>query len=448
MSWLLNFVYLLTLVVKLRWKWGSILTRQPLRRRLVYRVRGIVPLRSGDETCVWIHAVSVGEVNLLATVVEPLLERRPGLTLWISASTETGYQLATEKYGDHTVFYCPFDFTWAMKRAFRRIRPDLVLLAELELWPNMVRIAHRQQVPVGVFNGRLSESSFRGYRRARVLRPTFRRLAFIGAQNQEYANRFVECGCPPDRVVVTGNVKFDGVETDRDHPQTRLLRQLLGDGDPFVFVAGSTQPEEDTVAIEVLQRLRNRIPNLQLIIVPRHLERVPGIVAKLQTAKLPYRLRSGIGAEALKLTANEVGPGEGVCSSGPSVLVVDVIGELSFWWGTADAAYVGGSMGTRGGQNMMEPAGFAVPVSFGPNTKNFRSVVDQLLAERAAVVVRDADKLAEFVFRCWNDPEWAQSLALRAQNLVIGQQGAARRTVEMLLTYLPADFSAAQNEAA
>lgn len=446
-----------------RWRWGK------NRRGWSHKLMGWVPRREGDATCIWFHAVSVGEVNLLLPVVERLKTLNPNWELVFSTTTETGYEVATAKFPQHTVFFWPYDFSWAVGNALDRIQPNLIVLAELELWPNFIELASRyrserfsQGIPVAVINGRLSESSFRGYQRfGWLIRPIFSKLSLVAAQDSTYASRFVQLGCPNQRVLVTGNIKYDGVQTDRSNRASEQCRQLANiQAGEFVFVAGSTQEAEDLLAAEVYRQLKAEFPQLRLILVPRHPERSARLMSLLTAKGFSVVRRSEIGTRgqfadfripaSKRLdgnpdhTAESASPSASTAASNVSsvavydcpILIVDVVGELNAWWGLADAAFVGGSMGTRGGQNMLEPAAYAAAVCFGPNTKNFTQVVTQLLGAGGAVVVHDQAQLQQFVQRVMTDAEWAKALGQRAQQAILQHHGAADQTVQQLLRLL------------
>ena len=425
-SWLLNGVYLTLMLLASPWILWAAFRHGKYREGFAQKLLGWVPHRRGEQPCVWLHAVSVGEVNLLQTTLASLKRSQPGWELVISTTTKTGYELACRKYGgEHTVFYCPVDFSWAVKNALRRVRPDLLVLAELELWPNLICAANDSGAKVAIINGRLSDGSFRGYRRLRPLVASLlRRIDLIAAQNDETAERFRLLGAPAEDVVVTGSLKFDGAVTDRENTRTQELRALAGFGeDDVVFLAGSTQPPEEEYAIEIFQTLSVEYPALRLILVPRHPERFEEVVQLLE--------RSGVGWERRsELSLAKEGR---VAATANAVMLVDTVGELGAWWGTASVGFVGGSFGSREGQNMLEPAAYGVATCFGPRTRNFRDIVSQLLAARGAEVVTDRDALAEFVRRALADPASARELGERGRALVLAQQGATERTVELLL---------------
>jgi 3-deoxy-D-manno-octulosonic-acid transferase len=447
-SWLLNLIYLAVLLICAPLIAWTALRTGKYREGYGQKLLGLVPSRDDDATCVWIHAVSVGEVNLLSTILGQLREAHPDWRIVISTTTKTGYDLARKKYADLTVFYCPLDFSWAVRTAMRRIRPALLVLAELELWPNLIQAAREQGARVAIINGRLSDHSSRGYRRIRPLvAGVLRKIDLIAAQNDESAARFRSLGAPADRVHVTGSLKYDGAQTDRDNPRTAALRELAGIADDdLVFLAGSTQDPEEQIALDIYRRLSQRHPRLRLILVPRHPERFDAVAQLLDASGVTWTRRSqldsqppavpGVGSAEIPSSSRkppaEPGANEVFARPQSPVLLIDTVGELGAWWGAAQIAFVGGSFGDRGGQNMIEPAAYGAAVSFGPNTWNFRDVVAALAAADAAVVVQNAAELEAFVRRALEEPASAVSLGQRAQALVRSQLGATQRTVTLL----------------
>jgi len=439
-SWLYNLCYLLLLAFAWPWLLYSAVRKGKYREGWRERLFGLVPRRDSQRKCVWLHAVSLGEVNLLQTLLERIEREYPDWDVVISSTTATGYQQARKKYSPRTIFYAPLDFSWAVKTALSRIRPDVLLLAELEVWPNLLRAAKRQGVQIGVVNGRLGEKSFRGYHRLRWLfAPSFRRIDLIAAQTQEYASRFVALGCPADRVRVTGSLKFDGARSDRNNSATRRLADLAGiKPDDVVFLAGSTQAPEESLVLEAFEKYAAAHPNLKLILVPRHPERFAEVSDLLDRRAVKWQRRSAL-RDGLDTHVES-----------PRILLVDAVGELGAWWGLAQIAFVGGSLGNRGGQNMIEPAAYGAAVSFGPNTWNFKDIVQLLLAGQSAVVVANSDELQQFVGRCLADPDYATALGSRAADLVQQQQGATEATVHLLhpLFESPVDAAVYRNRSA
>jgi 3-deoxy-D-manno-octulosonic-acid transferase len=419
MPYLLNCVYLILIVGFSPWLAYAAMRHGKYRDGWGPKYLGLVPRRAGNRPCVWLHAVSVGEVNLLQPILAQLGQAHPTWECVVSTTTRTGLALARKKYVGYQVFYCPLDFTWAVRNAMRRMRPSLLVLAELELWPNLILAARERGARVAVVNGRLSDKSYRGYRRIRPLvRRSLERIDLLAVQDESYAERFRALGARPDVVHVTGSIKFDGAQTDRDNSATVRLRQMWGVPEKaFVLLAGSTQDPEEQMAVDTLRAILPQCPSARLIVVPRHPERFEEVAQVLDQTGLPWQRRSRIEESA---------------GAPARILLVDVVGELGGWWGVADVGFVGGSMGRRGGQNMLEPAGYGVAVCFGPNTWNFRDVVAQLLQRQAAVVVHDQAELTAFVRRCLETPQFALELGQRARALVLEQQGATRRTIDLL----------------
>jgi len=495
-SYLLNILYLGLLVIAFPRLLFQSARKGKYREGFAAKFLGRVPRRDSSRPCVWLHAVSVGEMNLLPPLVAALAQCRPDWECVISTTTMTGMALARKKFPGHLVFYCPLDFSWAVRTAMRRIRPDLLVLAETELWPNLIRSAKRSGAKVAIINARLSDHSFRGYRRVRPLVAwLLRQVDLIAVQDETYAERFRQVGAGTETVVVTGSMKYDGAQTDRRNPATERLRRLAGfAAEDVVFLAGSTQEPEEAAALAAFQALKDAWPGLRLVLVPRHPDRFECVARLLDRTGLAWQRRTALPAEQksddieperLRYDSPGHRPGnaegerpfalkghndladipplqgsqdvdgsdtQGVAlgfripalQAGPKsrILLVDTIGELGAWWGTAQVAFVGGSLGRRGGQNMIEPAGYGAAVSFGPNTRNFRDIVATMLAHQAAVVVRDPKELTEFVRRCLAEPDYAAALGTRARALVLSQLGATERTVGRLLPLIEAKVRA------
>lgn len=420
LAWLLNGIYFLILVVVSPILVFRRITQGKYRRGWREKLTGRLTRQHPEKPCVWFHAVSVGEVLQLQKVLELTEQRFPNFELLLTVTTETGSDVAHSKYPRATIRYFPLDFSWAVWKAINTIRPDLIVLVELELWPNFILTAQQAGIPLLLINGRISEQSFKGYRR---LKPLMRRLLIcfdqIAVQSETYADRLRQLGAPAERVTVTGNIKFDRIESNRDNPKTNDLRIAfrLGQSDQ-VFIAGSTQDPEENYALDAWLALRNDFPDLRLIIVPRHKERFDEVAALIQRRGCPLIRRSQ--------------PDEATMQ--PAVCLLDTLGELAACWGLADIAFVGGSLTNRGGQNMIEPAGYGAAVLFGPNTQNFKDVTEALLTRSAARVVSNADELREAVRELLSHPDTASQMGNRARDFVLAQQGATTRTIELIVT--------------
>jgi 3-deoxy-D-manno-octulosonic-acid transferase len=443
--YILNGVYLLLLVAFSPYILWQAATKGKYREGFRHKILGLIPKRPESDRCVWLHGVSVGEINLLATVVRHIEQEHPNWTCMISTTTLTGMELARKRFPDLDVFYCPLDFSWAVRNAMRRAKPDILILGELELWPNLIIAAKNAGAKVAIINGRLSRKSFRGYRKVRpLLSKIMRRLDLVAVQSDTYAGRFHSLGVRGESIHVTGSLKFDGAESDRNNPATLLLRKTAGfQDDDLVFIAGSTQEPEESLALDAFRNLHKKHPELRLVLVPRHEHRFNVVAKMLDESGVPWRRRSELPPPSdefeapspeseAKTDSDPQVETQSEATEEPRVLLVDTIGELGAWWGTASIAYVGGSMGRRGGQNMIEPAGYGAAVSFGPNTRNFRDIVTLMFSCGAAVVVRNGEALTRFVQQCSESPEYREELGNKAKALTEEQAGATRRTLALI----------------
>jgi 3-deoxy-D-manno-octulosonic-acid transferase len=436
---LLNAFYLVAFVVLLPWvAWRKLSGGRPVAAPWTRFTGGIPPLPRCDVgvSRIWFHGVSVGEVQLLSVLAAEIRrqadESGRSVDCVISSSTTTGLDVAAKRFGADKTFPCPLDFTWAVNRVLDRVRPDLLVLGELELWPNLLACVHARGIPVVVANARMSEKSAKGYGRIRpIVRRMLAKVSLVIARSQEDADRFTSFAPPGGcDVIVTGSMKFDGVKGDRQASDVLRLRHLAGfHDDDVVFLAGSTQAPEEQLSLDAFAAAAARHPRLRLVIVPRHVERTPEIVALLDRSGVRWQLRSRLGTPVAPLPADLQA----------RVLLVDTTGELGWWWGTAAIAFVGGSLdGKRGGQNMLEPAAYGAAVSFGPHTRNFRDEVRRLLTADAAVVVDDGPALTGFLLECLEIDGFAASLGRRAADLVASQRGSTAATAGAILRKLPA----------
>ncbi len=438
MSWLLNCIYavLLTLLSPvILWR---MLRHGRYRRGLLQKLFGQLPRFSSSRPVVWFHAVSVGEVLQLQKIVGDFRKASgDNCSILITTSTDTGYDLAVNRFDDCTVSWFPLDFSWAVSRTLQRVQPDLVVLAELEFWPGFLNVCRRRSIRTAVINARMSDRSFRGYSRIQwLIGPMLNHFSVVAAQSDEYAARLTALGAPSDRTVVTGSIKFDGVTCDRSNPGTEQLKSLfrIADSD-LVLIAGSTQDPEEQMVWEAWQNLLGSLPGLRLIIVPRHPERFDVVAGQLDQSGIPYLRRS-----AMNDATDNVHPDQ--------VILLDTIGELGACWGLADIAFVGGSFGNRGGQNMLEPAAYGAAVLFGPNTWNFRDIVRMLLAEHAAIQVQSPEHFAATLQQLLESPQMRQELGTQAQQLVLRQQGAVSHTVDLLTSALDSQQAETRRPAA
>jgi 3-deoxy-D-manno-octulosonic-acid transferase len=421
MSLLLDLAYLIALLVLSPWLVYKTLTTGKYRRGLWKKLTGNAP--ECARPCALFHGVSVGEVHLLRPVIAGFRRIHPDWQCVVSTTTDTGFDEARKHFADLPVFFWPLDFSWAVRRALSRVRPAVVVLAEGELWPNFLLAAKRLRIPIAVVNARLSPRSFARYRLIGGLaRRLLDHVDLFAAQAPDSAQNLRLLGARPERVSLTGSVKYDCTTVDRNNPKTRALRGLfrIEPGD-LVFVAGSTQPPEEQIALDVFRRLRPAFPRLRLILVPRQRERFEEVASFLKRAAEPFARRSQLSTE------------HSVLSTQFGVVLVDTIGELAAVWGLADVAFVGGSLdGRRGGQNMLEPAAYGAAVVFGPHVWNFRDAATRLLAVGGAIQVADAATLERAVGRLLADRVERATLGTAARGFVREQQGATERTLALL----------------
>jgi len=426
LGWCLNAVYLSVLLLASPF----LLYRRVVQKKPVAGLRdkltGRLARQHPDRPCVWFHAVSVGEVLQLPTLIADFVATHPHHEILITTTTGTGFDVAKQKFPQHTIGYWPFDFTWAVTCALQTVRPEMVALVELELWPNFLLAARSMKIPVALINGRISANSFRGYQRLTALwKRVLPALTCCAVQTEEYAARLIALGVPADRVTVTGNIKFDRVQSNRRNPKTEELRRFFGIAEnELVFIAGSTQETEEAAAITTWETLRVEVPQLRLILVPRHKERFED-VAQLITSR---------GQNVIRRSTSVPQP---LALSSQPILLLDTLGELGACWGLADVAFVGGSLTNRGGQNMLEPAGYGAAVLFGPNTRNFKDIVDQLLACDAARVVQNGEELTAAVGQLLRDADERHRLGTAAREFVQTQQGATAKTLAVMAEITP-----------
>ena len=379
---------------------------------------GRVPrsVRNPQGRSIWVHAVSVGEVLAVSELIGKLRVEFPQHRILISTTTDTGQSLASRRFGAENVFYFPLDFSIAMRRYLAALRPDLVVIAETEFWPNFLRIAHDSGAQVAVVNARISDRSLPGYRRWReVLRPVLRNISLFMAQTAEDARRLIEIGALEDRVVVGGNLKFDFVLPPAPQILGQLRSSLAKSGAGPVLVCGSTVDGEETLLGETFKQVLWQHHSAVMLLAPRHPERFSQVANFLQDANVKFWRRTQWGGSPLNGT----------------VLLVDSIGELANLYALADLAIVGGSFVPLGGHNILEPAQHGVPIIVGPHTENFRDIVG-LFCSCDAVRVVSAIDLPKVVLHLLGSKDERQDLGQRARHTLQSQQGATAFTLQKL----------------
>jgi 3-deoxy-D-manno-octulosonic-acid transferase len=368
---------------------------------------------------VWVHAVSVGEVVAVSRLVEELDARLGRGSVAVSTTTTTGQQLARDRFGAGRCFYFPIDLPWVVHGAFQALRPRVLVLAESELWPNVLAECAGQRVPVVIVNARIYDRSLPRYQRLRRWwRPFLEMLTLVLAQSAEDARRFVAIGVPEGRVRVSGNLKFDA-RPPRSATVVDQLRAQLPNG-AKVLVAGSTLEDEERVLLEAWPSLCARMPNTVMVLAPRHPERFARVAALAREKKVSLVERSTWDESAL---------------AAGSVFLLDSIGELGSVYGVATLAFVGGSLVAAGGHNPLEPAQFAVPVVMGAHCENFRAAVELLRGVDALRVVERAD-VSEVIAGLLDDTNAAAAMGARGKKAFEEQAGATRHAVDAVVGLL------------
>ncbi len=387
---------------------------------------GAAPIRNGPQPVIWVHGVSLGEINATRTLVDQLHAQLPDFKIVISSSTDTGIAAARRLFApDHEVFHWPLDFTWATARAIDRIGPNLVVLMEGEIWPNFLAACNKREIPVAVVNARISAD--KGYPRYKKLGPLaaklFNRLDAIGAQDEAYAQRYKSLGVDPSKIHITGMLKFDSAQATGDIEGKRALAQAMDISDQDrLIVAGGTGPDEELILLDIFSRISKDHPSSRLAIVPRKPERFDEVAGLIESAGWALARRS----EYPDGCIDKVAPS--------TVILGDTMGELRKFYSLASCVFVGRSLVPMGGSDMIESAALARPTAFGPHTFNFPQA--DALADNGCVRVADPDEL-EITLNHWlADPESATEAGRTAQQYVLSQQGATGRNVEMLCKLL------------
>jgi 3-deoxy-D-manno-octulosonic-acid transferase len=378
-------------------------------------------LKQKGKPVIWVHAVSVGEVLAISGLLSKLREYNPQYRVVLSTTTLSGQKLARERFGEQNVFYFPLDFAFAIRPYLKALRPELVVIAETEFWPNFLRLAHLSGAKVAVVNARISDRSLPRYRRLRfLLTSILKNVDHFLTQSDIDRGRLVEIGAPPDRVALAGNLKFDIMPAKAAALVGQLQVSIKRAGAWPILVCGSTVEGEEPIIIEAFSRTLKRHPNALLILAPRHPERWPQVTDLIRASGLAWWSRTAWHTDD-------------PVSSG--IFLLDSIGELAPIYRLATIAFVGGSLVPRGGHNILEPAHYAIPIMVGPYTENFRDIIS-LFTRAGAVDVADREHFADEVLRLLEHEERRALLGRHAAEVVRANCGATERTVERLTALL------------
>ncbi len=428
MHFVLNYLYPLLYTVALLLYFPIFLVRlfrgeqswRPIWRRAGRLPRSLRELPPKEAPRVWIHSVSVGEANSLRPLVEQLGLSRD--RLFISTTTETGQAVARRLYSEEaTVFFFPLDWKASCRRYLRAVAPDLVILTETELWPSFIHCVRTARIPLLLVNGRVSRRSFKGYQRIGFLTSwMLKTFCKLGMQTREDRDRVVRLGGPADRIHLIGNLKFD--YSLPENPTARAAVRQVGvalgqEKGHLIWVCGSTHKGEEAILLDVFLALQKEFDHLRWVVAPRHPHRSDSVTRLLEASSLRVIRRSQL---------------ENYESIDPQVVLVDTIGELAHLYEIADLVFVGGSLTPVGGHNLIEAAHFKKPILFGPHMDNFKEVSEVFLGSYGALQVQTAQELHSKMRELLRDASTRRWLGGNARRVIRDNQGAVRRTIELV----------------
>ncbi len=407
----LAFLAVGSLFSPLRWedlkrRWGSIAGRPHI----------------SEETSIWIHAASVGEVQVAERLLAHLKNKGFSGSVLVSTMTKTGQELISRRLSGVQVIPFPLDLPWKVEQIFSAASPQCMVVVETEFWPNLFRLCRKRDLPLIIVNGRVSDESFRGYKMIRPLIKTLlSNVTFLGMQAEHYAKRAQVLGADSSRIRVTGNLKFDNpvfIEKSEAFCPPKSWKDFFAYP---LFIAGSTRSGEDEIVVEAWKRVRKEIMDIRLILAPRHLERLPEIMTLLRKHNVVFSCWS----------QKEEGPKEWA-----EVMVLDTIGELAGMYRSADVVFVGGSLVPVGGHNLLEPAVWGKPVLFGPHVESVRTEAALLLESGLGRQVDDTEDLVQAIAHMLRQPGDMKTAFSRFSEAIRPHQGAGERTAEMMAPYV------------
>ena len=386
--------------------------------------------RLADRRPIWLHAVSVGEVLASKALLEELHKAYPDTQIVISTVTPTGNKIAKKiaKEKD-SVFYLPFDISFIVKKVVRLINPSLVIIAETEIWPNLIRRLKKRNIPIITVNARISDGSFKGYRFIKFLiKPVMNKITAFCVQTETDANRLFALGVLKEKIKITGNMKFDNA----DYPALRdpamrdaEYRKKLGFGErEKLLVAGSTHAGEEEIILDGYKKLLHEFSDLRLLIAPRHPERAK----EVEKLALNYGFQSLFISHIGRSTSN---------TGRPTVFLLDTIGQLKDFYAASDIVFIGGSLIKKGGQNILEPAALARPIVCGPHMFNFRDIIVLFLKNEACIMAHNKEEFLKKIADLLRNPKEMAALGARAKGLIAQNQGATMRNMEYIKKLMP-----------
>ncbi|MEK7309277.1 MAG: 3-deoxy-D-manno-octulosonic acid transferase [Planctomycetota bacterium] len=422
---IVDFVYLIYIILTSPYYLFKFATSHYHRQGLPQRF-GFIKKRENNKKCIWLHGASVGEINASEILIERLSKLYPACELVISTTTPSAQKLVKKKYPEIMSFFFPIDLSIIIRSVLNRIKPSLIILIEQELWLNLIRLSDSMNIPVILLNGRMTKHSTRKYR---LIKPLIKRIwnkvSYFCVQNEEYLERFKHLGIHSSKLRITGNMKYDLLNTAPVKAQGDSYKNIFGikDGD-LVIIAGSTHPPEEEIIIDAYSELKNKFTtegspvgaNLRLIIAPRHPFRFDD-VDKIIKAKGFEVVRRSNPPAAINKSA---------------IVLLDTLGELNKVYEIADIVFVGGSLVRHGGQSILEPAAAGKAMIFGPDMSNFQDISDQLIKEGAAISVPDKSGLHQTFLSLIAEPARRNQIGAKAKDIISRYQGATAQNMEFI----------------
>lgn len=386
----------------------------------------------GGRRPIWIHAVSVGEVQALKLLIERLHSGYPDKPIVISTVTSTGNKIAKEigSKEEAVVFYLPLDFSFVVKRVIRTVNPCLFIIAETEIWPNLISCLYKRNIPIVTVNGRISDGSFLGYGLIRfLLKDVLNKINIFCVQTKTDANRLVALGLDEKKAAITGNMKFDNADylSRKSQEESDRYKSFLKlEPQDKILVAGSTHKGEEEIILDIYKQISKIEPGIKLLLAPRNPQRAREISELILLKSRNYQpvFISSIAAYSMNSILTPI-------------FILDIMGILNNFYRLADMVFVGGSLIKKGGHNILEPASFAKPIIFGPYMFNFRDIAELFLSNKAAISVRNKTELKESLKFLLLNPKEAAALGNRAKELVSNNRGATERNLEIIKKVIP-----------
>lgn len=405
--------YLISPILLLRLYWRS--RRLPAYRRRIGERFGYYPFQL--EKCIWVHAVSVGETIAAVPFIKALQKQYHPLPILITNMTPTGAETVQQHFGSTVKqAYIPYDLPGAMQRFIKAMHPAICIIIETELWPNLLHVCYRHQIPVCLMNARLSQRSARGYQRVSGLtKPMLQGLSFIAAQGSADAGRLIALGADPEKTIVTGNMKFD-LELKSDLPDSIAALKIILGANRFIWVAASTHDGEEEQVLAAHQKIREQHPDALLILVPRHPDRFESVAALCAKQFVTKRRHL-----------------HEACTQETAVYLGDTMGELLTMCGVADVVFMGGSLVARGGHNILEPAALGKPILSGPSLFNFAHIASLFLKAKGLEIVTDSHALASAILLLINSPSERERMGRNAKAVMEQNQGALKKQLALVI---------------